>query len=137
MMWRLIVLTMLLATACSEQRSESAAGTGTWDESLAVGQSVTIVGEFMRNDPQAKCEYAQTTHAATPPKSPWDWIIRKDRRCMWVTGERRTHNRIFGSPDEILDKDNIGRKVEIEAVVASDATGRLYLAYTEGRPIGN
>ncbi len=110
---------------------------GTWDESLAVGQSLTVVGEFMRNDPQSNCAYAQATHAASPPKTSWDWLIRKDGRCMWVSRgpDPRGYNRIFGAPEEILDAANIGRKIEIEAVVAAKDDGRLYLTYTEGRAL--
>jgi hypothetical protein len=117
---------------------------GTWDESLAAGQSLTIVGEFMGNDPQSICEYASTTLAVGPVRTSWDFLIRKDGRCIWVTrgADPRAYNRLFGAPEEMLERANFGRKVEITARIA--ATGervkpqhpdRFYLEYVSGAPL--
>lgn len=109
----------------------------TWDEALAAGTSIAIEGEFMGNDRESKCAFAATSAARGPVKTSWDWLIRKDGRCMWVTrgADPRGYNRVFGAPEAILDRASVGRRVAVTATVAADQTGRFYLTYTDGRAL--
>jgi hypothetical protein len=124
-------------TAVAPEASSSLLGES-WDEKLSgqLGESITVEGQFYGHDPEANCEYASTTKKR-PAQTSWDWLIRKDGRCVVVTrgADPRAYNRILGQPDAILDRANIGRKVEITARVAADDAGRLYLEFAEGRPL--
>lgn len=138
-----LVVAMALAAACADEpddgRVEAPADPrstlvapparirdGTWDEALAAGQSVTVEGRFLGNDPESVCAFASTSRSR--PRTGLDWAIRKDGRCMWVEAGQS----IFGNPQAILDKASVGRAVEITATVRRDDTGRLYLEYVAG-----
>jgi hypothetical protein len=90
-----------------------------------VGKEVTVTGAF-QGWTVAGCAFPPA--AADRPVTRGDWLVRTGSACMYVTAGRPDRLQPGGAQD-------LGRPIELRAVVMRDRTGGLYLSYRGARTL--
>ena len=89
------------------------------------GQIITLDGVFQgwRAD---ECRFPTS---ANPAITRSDWLIRTGTDCLYVTGG------ILAGFDS-MNPDDVGRRMELKAIVMLSKNGKVYLKYLDGQPLG-
>lgn len=121
-----------VAAASQPTREVSSSFIGeSWDATLPeqAGETITLEGEFFGGDRDRVCKYGAATRTSGI-RAP-DWALRKDGRCIWVSGALK----MFGDPEETLKAEHVGRRVEVTAKVVTDGDGRILLEATDAKAL--